>query len=69
METTGTLEQFLIACVFIIVGVGAYMLPGIIAFGREHRNAAAISVLNFCLGWTFLGWIAALVWSFTDNVQ
>jgi hypothetical protein len=26
----------------------------------------AIFLLNLLLGWTALGWIAALVWSFTE---
>ncbi len=44
-----------------------YMLPAIVAGRRGHRNAPAITVLTICLGWTFLGWVAALVWAFTDH--
>jgi Superinfection immunity protein len=36
---------------------------------RHHRNAAAIFLINLLLGWTVLGWIAALVWSVTADVQ
>lgn len=43
----------------------AYFLPLIIATARDHPNAAAIAALNFLLGWTLLGWIAAFVWSLT----
>ena len=46
-----------------------YMLPFLVAMGRGHRNTAAIFVLNLLLGWTALGWIAALIWSVSDNVR
>lgn len=42
-----------------------YVLPTFIAFMRGHQNAAAITAVNILLGWTFLGWVAALVWSLT----
>jgi hypothetical protein len=40
------------------------MLPTIIACYRGHPNAVAVAILNGLLGWTGLGWLAALVWSF-----
>ena len=43
-----------------------YMLPSVIAYLRGHPNAAAITVLTFFLGWTMLGWVIGLVWSFTE---
>ncbi|MDQ0393127.1 superinfection immunity protein [Labrys monachus] len=42
-----------------------YFLPWVIALLRGHRNSTAIFVLNLFLGWTFIGWVVALVWSFT----
>ena len=45
------------------VGMAFYFLPTIIALVRQKRNTIAIFVLNFFLGWTFIGWVAALVWS------
>jgi hypothetical protein len=45
-----------------------YFLPAIAAYERRHRNAAAIFLVDLLLGWTVLGWIVALVWSFTANV-
>jgi len=50
--------------VFIII-IASYFLPTIIALLRGHRNALAIFLLNFFLGWTFIGWVVALVWSAT----
>jgi hypothetical protein len=50
---------------FTCIGLLFYFLPAFIAGMRGHQNAAAIFVLNLLLGWTFLGWVAALVWAFT----
>jgi hypothetical protein len=51
----------------LLVVLSLYFLPAIAAHKRRHRNAEAITVLNVLLGWTFLGWIIALVWAHTDN--
>lgn len=39
----------------------AYMLPWAIAATRGKSNSVAIALLNFLLGWTFIGWLAALI--------
>jgi hypothetical protein len=51
--------------VLFAVGLALYFLPAIIAVSRHHPNATAIFVLNLLLGWTFIGWVVSLVWSFT----
>jgi len=48
---------------FVVVGTIIYLLPAFIAAYRLHPQCTAISLLNFFLGWTFLGWVVALVWS------
>ncbi|NEU31225.1 superinfection immunity protein [bacterium LRH843] len=40
-----------------------YFLPAIIAIIRGKTNKVAIIVLNILVGWTFIGWVIALVWS------
>jgi len=52
-----------------IASMAVYLIPVIIAILRRHRNMAAIIILTIFLGWTFLGWVAALVWSTTDNTE
>ena len=49
--------------------LGIYFLPDWIAQARGHPNRGSIFVLNLFLGWTFLGWVAALIWanSFIDK--
>lgn len=51
-----TLGLILVASVF-------YFFPSMIAHARSHRYESAIFLLNLLLGWTFLGWIFALVWA------
>ncbi|MEY5098743.1 MAG: hypothetical protein RJA36_1462 [Pseudomonadota bacterium] len=54
--------------IFLVYLIGIpliYFLPSIVARLRDHRQMPAIFLLNLFLGWTGLGWIAALVWSAT----
>ncbi len=44
-----------------------YWLPTIVAFVRKHPNRGSVLALNFFLGWTFIGWVVALVWSLSDT--
>ena len=41
----------------------AYFFPFLIALKRDHVDSTAIFVLNLFLGWTFIGWVVALVWA------
>lgn len=50
---------------FVAISLALYFVPTIIAWKREHHQLLAIFVLNLVFGWTFLGWIAALIWSCT----
>ncbi|HZP91356.1 MAG TPA: superinfection immunity protein [Burkholderiales bacterium] len=49
----------------VLVAVPLYFVPSIVAYARHHHNRLAILFLNIFLGWTFLGWVAALVWAGT----
>ena len=42
-----------------------HFLPTVIALLRGHHNSFAILLTNLLLGWTVIGWIIALIWSFT----
>jgi hypothetical protein len=55
--------------VIIAATLGFYFLPSIVAVKRAHCNTLAIVVLNVFLGWTGLGWIAALVWACTSDIK
>lgn len=53
----------LTAIVLMLVLVGLYFLPSSIAKNAKHPQTPAIFLLNLFLGWTFLGWVLALVWA------
>lgn len=46
---------------FVGLVIFAYLLPSFVALQRKHVNTAAICVLNILVGWSFIGWVAALV--------
>ncbi|MBJ3784102.1 superinfection immunity protein [Devosia sediminis] len=48
---------------FFVALIVLYFVPSIIAFRRRHRNRWAIFALNLVLGWSFLGWVASLIWA------
>jgi hypothetical protein len=50
----------------IAIGLLIYFVPWLIAVWRGHHNTLAIFALNLLLGWTFLGWVAAVVWACTQ---
>lgn len=45
----------LIICLFI------YFIPSWV--GSHKKNSTAIFILNLFLGWTFIGWVVALIWA------
>ncbi len=50
-----------------LVGLALYFLPTIIAAARHAKNLVGILLLNIFVGWTGIGWVATLVWSFVDT--
>ena len=57
--------RLLAGLLLIAIAVVVYFIPTWVASARKHHNANAIFVMNLLLGWSGLGWIAALIWSFT----
>lgn len=45
----------------LALGTLGYLLPWAIAASRGKSNATAIGLLNFFIGWTGVGWVAALI--------
>jgi hypothetical protein len=60
MEVFGGMFVVVLLCLF---GFAFYFLPSFIAWNK--RSSGAIIALNILLGWTFIGWVVALVWSLT----
>ena len=53
------------ALAILALALAWYLLPTLVAVIRKHHNAMAIFLLNLFLGWSVIGWVVALVWSFT----
>ena len=56
-----------LSAIVIVISLISYFLPTVIAMLRGKSNTFAILILNLFLGWTFIGWIVALVWSVTND--
>ena len=46
-----------------------YWFPSLLAARRHHRDKGSICLVNFFFGWTVIGWIIALVWAASGNVE
>jgi len=46
-----------------------YFIPTIIAVAQHVKNITGIVLLNIFAGWTFVGWVIALIWSVVDQKQ
>lgn len=55
--------------VTVIFIIGLYFLPTFIAIGRKHQSSLQIALLNALLGWLIIGWVVALIWATTKNVD
>ncbi len=51
------------------ISLAIYFIPVIIAYVRRHNNFVVICLLTIFTGWTFLGWLAALLWSLNSDVE
>ncbi|HEX8247166.1 MAG TPA: superinfection immunity protein [Pyrinomonadaceae bacterium] len=57
------LVGIVIVMFLVLLGGIIYFLPTIIAGSNGHNNFAIIFLLNLFLGWSFIGWIIAVIWS------
>jgi len=53
--------------IYIIVIAMIYFAPALVAYNQKKKNSSAILLLNLFLGWTFIGWIVALIWAATKD--
>jgi len=55
--------------VIFVLGLvlGFNFIPTFVAFARGHPQRAGIFILNLLLGWTGIGWLAALIWSLSGG--
>lgn len=58
--------KFISMLIFIVAPL-LYVLPTIEAALKRHRSLVPIAIINVLLGWSFIGWVAAYVWSFIQG--
>jgi hypothetical protein len=46
-----------------IVVLLLYFAPSFVAWRRKVKATAGVVIVDVFLGWTFVGWVAALVWA------
>jgi hypothetical protein len=55
--------EFIQAIIGLSIFLGLYFAPTLVAGYLKHRQFQGILLLNVLLGWTFIGWVAALIWA------
>jgi RsiW-degrading membrane proteinase PrsW (M82 family) len=53
--------QAAILCITLLMLFVLYLLPTIVAIKRNSPHTLAVVIVNFLFGFTFVGWIVALV--------
>ena len=67
-ETIVSMKSRVTSLIFIIIITALiYFIPTVVCLIRKHTYKFYIISLNIILGWTLIGWIASLIWSFIDN--
>lgn len=51
----------------LLVLLFIYFIPAIVACNSKHRNMEGVVILNLFLGWTFIGWVVALIWAVSNQ--
>lgn len=53
--------EIIIAIIAVLVILWIAYLPTIFAFQKKRDNRWQVLIINALLGWTFIGWVVALV--------
>lgn len=53
--------------IVLLIFLIPYFIPTFIAYSRKKTNASAIFALNLFLGWSLIGWVAALIWALSNK--
>ncbi len=65
MDSGSPIAAFLLLAISFVI----YFFPTFIASYRKHVNGTSIFLVNLFLGWTFFGWVVALVWAYSANTE
>ena len=64
-----TLLEALFYAVILLLAIGMYFLPFIIAVATKKKDRNAIGALNALAGWLVIGWFAALIWALVNEKE
>jgi hypothetical protein len=53
--------------ILVLLSLFVYFIPTLVAESRGHNQRGAIFILNLLFGWSFIGWVLALIWAFTNQ--
>ncbi len=53
--------------IILLVSLVVYFVPCFIALVRDHEQQGPIIMICLFTGWTGIGWLVALVWSFSSQ--
>jgi hypothetical protein len=56
-------RQFVFGLILVLLIGVVYFLPLWVAAARNCKAIGGIAVIDFFLGWTFIGWVVALAWA------
>lgn len=59
----------LLVFLFMLLFAGVYFIPSFVAIGRKHVHVLQITILNTFLGWSFIAWVAALIWATLEHTD
>jgi len=66
-QTSNGTPGVIATVIFFPACIVLYISPSLVAKSKGHAQIKAIAVLNLLLGWTFLGWVGALVWAYSRS--
>lgn len=68
-SASGPLNGFgnTMAVLFFLVAPALYLLPIYEASIRKDKSVGAIAAITVFLGWTGVGWVAALAWALSNR--
>ena len=58
-----------VSMVLFVLGALVYLLPTGLAVYRDCRSMAWIAAVNVFLGWSIIGWFAAMGWATAGKVR
>ena len=57
----GSAVKWICILLAMLIGLGLYLIPTIIAKKRNSPNFTTVLILNIFFGWTLFGWVIALL--------